>query len=138
MWQAATATTLAGVQVADGPQVNSDASPDWLFVAYDGEADSGNPGVEAQQSLMAFTRVKGEDASVTCSVVSVRGDPDVVAARARALSILAAAEDLLRTDMQLGGLVMHAFVSGFQYYPSQTTSGAKARVVFTVTYKAQL
>jgi hypothetical protein len=138
LWQGAVSSTLAGVVVADGPQANSDPSPDLLFVAYDGVADSGALIVDATQNLMAFQRVKGEDASVTCSVVSYRGEPDVISARARAFAVLAAAEDLLRANMTLGGLVMHAFVSSHQYYPSQTETGAMARVVFTVTYKAQL
>jgi hypothetical protein len=134
LWQ-----PLTGVQVADGPQANSDASDDWLFVAFDGDApDEGNEAVAAEQSLMAFLKTKQEDAEVTCAVVSRRGDTDIPAARARAYDIVSDAEDLLRTDMQLGGLVMHAFVSAHQYIPVITQGGCKARVVFTVTYKAQL
>jgi hypothetical protein len=131
-------STLAGVVVVDGPQVNSDPSPDWLFVAFDGVENSGAPAVDATQSLMAFQRVKGEDASITCAVVCDTGEDDSAAVRARILGILGAAESLLRANMQLGGLVMHAYVSAYQYYPAQTTSGSTARVVFTVTYKAQL
>ena len=138
MWQAAAATTLAGGKVVDGPQANSDPSPDWLFVGFDGAIDSGGFGVDAQQSLMAFAKVKAEDGSVTCAVSSFRGEPDVAAARARAYAVVAAAEDLLRNNMQLGGLVMHAFVSAHQYYPSQTDDGALVRIVFTVTYKGQI
>lgn len=138
LWQGATTTTLTGVVVADGPQADSDPSPDLLYVAYNGEPDSGALIVDATQNLMGFARLKGEDASVTCSILSSAGEPNVISARARAFTILAAAEDLLRADMQLGGLVMQAYVSSHQYYPSQTTSGAVARVVFTVTYKAQL
>jgi hypothetical protein len=139
LWQAAMATTLSGVQVVDGPQVNADASSDWLFVGYDGDSpDDGNEGAVATQDLMAFAKVKQEDAEITCAVVTVRGDADIPAARARALAIFAAAEDLLRADMHLAGAVMHAFVSAHQYMPAITQGGAKVRVVFTVTYKAQL
>jgi hypothetical protein len=139
LWQAAMSGTLSGVQVVDGPQVNSDPSSDWLFVAFDGDQpDEGNEAVVATQDLMAFAKVKQEDAEVTCAAISVRGDADVPSARARAFAIVSAAEDLLRTDMQLGGLVMHAFVSSHQYIPVITQGGCKARVVFTVTYKAQL
>jgi hypothetical protein len=134
LWQ-----PLTGVQVVDGPQANSDASDDWLFVAFDGDLpDEGNEAVDATQDLMAFLKTKQEDAEVTCAVVSRRGDTDIPAARARAYDIVSDAEDLLRADMQLGGLVMHAFVSAHQYIPIVTQGGAKVRVVFTVTYKAQL
>lgn len=132
-WQAA----LTGVSVADGPQVNSDPAPDWLFVGSDA-ADTGNLAAFGEQSLMAFTRVKKDNGQVTCAVVSVRGDDNITAARASANATLSAAEDALRADMTLGGLVMQAYVSTYQYTPSQTTAGAHVRIVFTVTYLAQL
>lgn len=137
MWQAAPA--LEGVRVVDGPQANSEASPDWLFVGADGDApDEGNEAAVIEQSFMAFAKTKQEDGEVTCAVVSVRGDTDIPSARARAYAVVSAAEDALRTDLTLGALVMHAFVSAHQYMPAQTTDGARVRVVFTVTYKAQI
>lgn len=135
VWTAA----LTGINVVDGPQVNSDPTGDWLFVGFNGDIpDEYNEGAIAQQSLMAFARTKQEDAQITCAVVSVSGDSDIPAARARAYGFAAAAEDAVRADMQLGGLVMHAFVSDYRYSPVQTQQGAKVRIVFTVTYKAQL
>lgn len=132
-------TALTGIQVADGPQVNSDPSDDWLFVGFNGDTpDESNEGATVEQSLMSFARVNQEDGQVTCAVVSRSSDTDIPALRARAMGFLSAAEDAVRTDMQLGGLVMHAFISGFQYSPVQTQQGAKVRVVFTVTYKAQI
>ena len=138
-WQGLTATTLADVQVVDGPQANSDASPDWLFAGHDGGSPTDeNEAAITQQNLMAFARTKGEDAEVRCAAIAVRGDTDIVSARQRAYAIVSAAEDALRADMTLGGLVMHAYVSSHTYIPAQTDKGAKVRVVFTVTYKAQL
>lgn len=138
LWQNAPA--LEGCQVVDGPQVNSDPSDDWLFVGFNGDApDEYNQGAIADQSLMAFAKPKFEDGQVTCAMVSRSGGiADVPAARARAYGNLSAAESSVRNDMQLGGLVMHAYVSNHQYSPVQTQQGAKVRVVFTVTYKAQL
>jgi hypothetical protein len=135
MWSAA----LTGVNVVDGPQVNSDASTDWLFVGFDGdEPDEGTEAVSAEQELMAFAKTKQESAEVTCAAVVVDGGTDTTTVRSRAYAILSAAEDALRLDMQLGGLVMHAFISAHIYIPVITTGGCKARVVFTVTYLAQL
>lgn len=135
MWQSA----VNGVQVVDGPQVNSDPSGDWLFVGFNGDTpDEYNQGATADQALMSFARVKAEEGQITCAVVCVSGDSDIPARRARAFSFLSAAEDALRANMQLGGLVMHAYVSNIQYSPVQTQQGAKVRIVFSVTYKAQL
>lgn len=135
IWTAA----LTGINVVDGPQVTSDASSDWLFVGFNGDTpDEYNEGAVGQQSLMAFAKVKGDDGQVTCAVVSRSGNTDITATRARADGFLAAAEGAVRADMTLGGLVMSAFVSDYRYSPVQTQQGAKVRVVFTVTYKAQL
>lgn len=137
LWQAAPA--LSDRRVVDGPQASGDASPDWLFVGSDSDfPDEDTDAAVVEQSLMAFAKVKQEDGEVICSAVSVRGDTDVAAARASAYATVSAAEDALRADMQLGGLVMHAFVSSHRYIPVITQSGAKVRVVFTVTYKAQI
>jgi Na+(H+)/acetate symporter ActP len=135
MWTAA----LTGVNVVDGPQVTSDAADDWLFVGYNGDTpDEYNEGATGQQSLMAFAKVKGDDGQVICAIVSRNGDSNVVATRARANGVLSTAEAAVRADMQLGGLVMQAYISDYRYSPVQTKAGAKVRVVFTVTYKAQL
>lgn len=137
MWQAD--PDLTGVQVVDGPQANSEAVNEWLFVGFDGDApDEGNEAVSAEQDLMAFAKTKQETGEVTCAVVIRSGDMNTTTVRARAYDVFSDAEDTLRSNMQLGGLVMHAYVSGHQYIPVQTTAGAKARVVFTVTYLAQL
>ena len=127
------------LQVVDGPQVNGDASNDWLFVGYSGDTpDEFNIGATAEQSLMTFAKGKQEDGQVTCAVISRSGDTEVASTRLRAYGFLSAAETALRNDMTLGGLVMHAFVSSHQYFPVQTQAAAKVRVVFTVTYKAHL
>lgn len=137
MWQAD--TDLSAVEVVDGPQANSDAANKWLFVGFDGDApDEGNEAVAAEQDLMAFLKTKQETGEVTNAVVVRDGGTDTAALRAQAYKIFSDAEDTLRADMTLGGLVMHAYISEHQYIPVITQAGAKARVVFTVTYQAQL
>lgn len=140
-WQALSvpAGTLDGVRVVDGPQVTDDASQEWLFVGHDAaEPRSSNDAATAGQTLMAYLRTKQEDGDVRCAAVVVRGDTDIPAARQRALAIVSAAENALRLDMVLSGLVMHSFIAGIAYTPFQTDHGAKVRVVFTVTYQAQI
>lgn len=135
LWQ----TAVTGAQVVDGPQANSDASNDWLFVGADGDApDESNEAAAVDQSWMAFAKTMQETGEVTCAVVSRAGDTDIPTVRARAYAILAAAETALRADPLLGGVVMQSYVSAHQYIPVITQGGCKARVVFTVTYQAQL
>ncbi len=130
-------SALTSVQVADGPQANSDASNDWLFVG-DDAADEGNEAAAVDQSWMAFAKTMQETGEITCAVVSRAGDTDIPSVRARAYAVLATAETALRADPYLGGVVMQSYVSAHQYIPVITQGGCKARVVFTVTYQAQL
>lgn len=136
LWQAA----LPNVQVADGPQANSDPTQVWLFVGYDGgEASEDTEAAVSEQSWMAFAKTKQEAGQVTCAAVAGRGDTDIVAARASAYAVVSAAEDALRADLSLGGVVsLQTYISSHTYIPAQTQAGAKVRVVFTVTYQAQL
>lgn len=132
-------TGLAGVEVRDGPQADSDAANKWLFVASDGNPSSeGSAAVSAQQDWQTFMRGKLEVAEVTCAVLVRAGEPDTLTVRALAYGLFAEAEDLLRADYMLGGLVMQARVSSHHFYPAMLTAGAKARVVFTVNYQAQI
>jgi hypothetical protein len=137
LWQAAVA--LDPVNVVDGPQVNAISEGEWLFVGYDADTlDETTDGAVGLQTFEAFLKTKFETGEVTCSAVVVRGDTDVPAARARAFAIVSAAEDSLRADLSLGGLAMQCWLSEQRFIPMQTNRGAKARVVFTVSYLAQL
>jgi hypothetical protein len=137
-WQALTSTTLANVQVVDGPQMNMDPSQEWLFVGHTGGVSvEGEETGFGQQDFFTFSRGKTENINVDCGIISVRGDGDVMLARQRALVILSACEDALRTDITLGGIVMNAEVAQMMYVPTVTSTGAKIRVTFTVSYQAQ-
>jgi hypothetical protein len=137
LWQAAPA--LDDVQVVDGPQANAESAPEWLFVGYDADTLNENTeGASAEQDWMAFARTKQEEGQVVCSVVVRSGEVNIAAVRTRAFEIVSAAEDALRSDPLLGGLAMQTWLSDQRFIPMVTTSGCKARVVFTVTYLAQL
>lgn len=137
LWQAAPA--LEGVEVVDGPQANSEALNEWLFVGSDGAAPTeGTQVASANQEWQAFARMKQETAEITCAFVVRSGDKDTVTVRVRAYALLGAAETAVRADPTLAGLVMQAGISAHQYFPAMTQAGPIARVVFTVTYLAQL
>lgn len=137
LWDAAPA--LDGVTVYDGPQVNSNPVTEALFVGYDADAlGETNEGAVAVQDWMAFAKTKDENGEITCAVVVVSGSPDIPTVRARAFAIVSAAEGALRTDPLLGGLVMKSWLSEQRFIPMQTDKGAKARVVFTVAYMAEI
>lgn len=134
LFQAAVPT----VRVVDGPQANSEALDEWLFVGHDADdLSGGTEGAVATQEWMT-SNVRREQGDVTSAVVVRSGSVDIPAVRARALSILADCETALRANRTLSGLVMQAELTEHRYFPVVTQSGCKARVVFTVTYVAQL
>lgn len=137
-WQALMTTTLAGVQVVDGPQANADASQEWMFVGHTGGVPT--EGVETaigQQDLYTFAKGTSETMGVDVGIVVVRGDPNITLARQRCFAIMSAAKAALMLDMTLGGIVMEAHVSQIMYVPTVSSAGAKVRVTFTVSYQAQ-
>jgi len=130
---------FTGVKVVDGPQVTYEANPEWLFVGFDGgDADGKGVGIQTEQDWMSFNRTFDERAAVTCALVVTAGNAELVTARARVYTLLTAASDAIRTDPTLGGTVMKSYVSGHTYHPQIGSGGSKARLVFTVTYQAQL
>lgn len=132
-------TALPTVEVRDGPQANSDSANAWLFVGSNGDAPvDGMQAVQANQDWQAFQKVKQENADITCALVVVSGDSDTVGVRSLVYSYLGTAEDSVRADPTLGGLVITSGISSHQYYPALTQSGPKARLVFTLTYLAQI
>jgi hypothetical protein len=134
LWTAA----LADVNVRDGPQVNSEAANDWLFVGSDSDSpDPNSVMADAEEDRLTFS-TKQETNRIKNSIIVRTGDTEIPPVRARAFTILAAAETALMADRTLGGTVMHAIVTGHQYYPTITTAGARVRIVFTVTYRAQI
>ena len=137
LWQAD--PDFSTVRVVDGPQVNEEDANEWLFVGYDADnLDDSTEGASAEQDWMAFAKLKQEQGEVTCAAVVRSGEVNIPAVRARALDIVSDAEDGLRTDPTLGGLVMQSWLSDQRFIPMVTQTGCKARVVFTVSYLAQL
>lgn len=137
LWKAAPA--LAAVTVYDGPQVTGETPTDYLYVGYDGDlSNDDSEGSSAEQDWMAFAKLKQERGEIVCAAIANSGDVDVPAVRARAADIVSKAEDALRVDPLLGGLVMQSWLSDQRFIPVIDSNGSVARVVFTVSYVAQL
>ena len=137
-WQALQSSTLAGVNVVDGPQASMDPTQQWLVVGHTGGVPiEGEESAFGQQDLYTFAKGKSESINIDCGIVCASGDPNIAPARQRCLAIMSVCEDSLRQDMTLGGIVMHAYIAQIMYVPTVTSTGAKVRVTFTVSYQAQ-
>lgn len=124
------------VRVVDGPLLSLTDENEWLFVGNDAAFAEGEGATVTQEWLVAD--VRSEWGEITNAIVVRSGDVDIPALRARALSILGTCETALRANRTLGGLLKDIELITHRYFPAVTSSGSKARIVFTVRYLAQL
>lgn len=112
MFQTATATTLTGVEVVDGPPTLVPAgTPEALVV---GGGWSPDETVIASSTLEPFSDyAQVETITIPVAVMTETGDVAAAAMATRAAEILAAVKALLLADPTLGGLVGYSLdVSG--------------------------
>lgn len=141
-FQAATATTLAGVTVFDGPEVTGAAPQMAIYVGVDDidSPDAQNSADSQQEWAGLGKQAINETVTVRCTAVAWSGSDDVRTVRQNAYAIMSAAEDLLRGDASLGGNVLFAnpAVETRQLRQNTTTKGMVAQVTFDVTGKARI
>jgi hypothetical protein len=129
---------LYGVEVIDGPPVESPGAVDLVMVGHDYGPDSdAEITVEQEWADLACTR-RTERGAVPCSVLSQTGDVDVPGRRARVLQLLAACEAALRADLSLGGVVRVAQLESAGAHQFTNDKGTAVVVPFTVTYVASV
>ncbi|WP_225080446.1 hypothetical protein [Streptomyces sp. CoT10] len=123
---------LAGVVVADGPQVTDSAALEWLVIGFDGDP-SGD--FEAAESVGGWTGLgtrRDEEFQITVAAIVNRGDTDIVAARRRAYEIAARVAAWLSARPNLGLLSVEAAIGTTRLVQDQTEQGAHARLLLTV------
>lgn len=125
-----------GVQVADGPEVNEAAAPDWLVIGFDGDA---NGDFEAATSVGGWSDLgtgREEEFQVTVAAIASRGDTDIVTARQRVYEIAAPVEAWLRADPSIGLRSLEAAIAGTRLTQDQTDQGAQAVLLLSVAGRA--
>lgn len=125
------------VAVFDGPAPTADPAPLALYVGVDDVfSDSAPISATSEQSRMGAGRGRQETAEIRCAAVAWSGDGDLRTVRASAFAILAAAEDLIRTNAdRYGGNADQGSpgVSGITVQQS-AAGGSTVQVAFSVTF----
>lgn len=134
--------TLTNVTVLDHTGITDDPG-DYLMVGIDDpDSDSPSSGEFQQEWTSVPGRHRSEDGTVTCAAMTWNGDSNLRVARADAKAMLAAIENNLRTDPNLGaavpGLMWTSF--GTRGKPTQILgeTGAVVIVSFDIAYKARI
>lgn len=124
---------LSGVQVVDGQPLRTD--PDVVCIGFTGNA--GESSVESTRTVEQLKRQPDrEQYEITSLASSWSGATDPVAVRNRAYELLDVVAAELAKDPRLGGLVTEVRLSSDRFAQEQTSKGAVATVMFTITVNA--
>jgi hypothetical protein len=126
------AAELAGVQVADGPEVTDSGAPDWLIVGYDGDPTGDFQAAATVGGWAGLGSRREEQWQVTVAAIASRGDTDVRAARARVYEIGARVEAWLAADPSLGLPALEAAIEASRLTQDQDGPGMQAVLLLTV------
>jgi hypothetical protein len=131
-------SSLTGVRVFDGAQVDQSYPGDAIAIGHDGsfgdiEMQIGN----IADTPFAFTNLHEENGSINCSLWSQDGSTDIAARRTRAFAILSAVDTALRVDPTFGGTCLYSILATDSISYDQTGFGVACKINFTINYQAQ-
>jgi hypothetical protein len=126
------------VLVFDGPPTTADPAPLALHVGMDDLfSDQAPTSATSEQIRQGYGQHRQETVTIHCAAVAWAGTDDMRTVRTAAFAIVAAVEDLIRTDAsKFGGNADQGSpgVSGGTLQQNNTAQGAVAQVTFTITF----
>lgn len=128
---------LPTARVIDGP-FTTVPDGDYLTV---GSTPDGDTTTGQQDWASLGNRARNEQIDVPCYCDSYSGSTDVAARRNAAFAMFAAAEDALRTDPTLGGVIPNpgwAQIGTYSERQEQTEAGLAVGVVFHVLIQTRI
>lgn len=132
------ASSLSGVRVFDGPEIDGSYPGDFIAVGHDGTDDGDvQAGSGRQQYLELGNRRQFEDGSVSCFLAAWDGGTSLAARRVRAFALLSAIDTLIRSDPSFGGVCLYSSLDSYAVNYRQTDLGAAVVIDFSVAYKAR-
>lgn len=139
----AAAALPATTKVSDGPDVSNEPG-DFLMVGVD-DPDAGTTmfvsAVTSQKpGPFGLNRPRDEFGEIICAAQSWNGDGNAKTARDAVYAITAALENLCRTNPSLGvpGVLWTGYGSASQLRQGQTPAGARADLIFRISFRARL
>lgn len=132
------ASSLSGVRVFDGAQVDESYPTDAVAIGHDGSfGDSEMQAGNITNIPLAFTDLHDESGAISCSLWSQDGSTDISARRTRAFALLSAIDTVIRTDPTFGGIVFYTILESNSISYRQTQLGVAVVLDFTIRYTAQ-
>ena len=134
------ASSLTGVRIYDGIEIDLSYPGDMIAVGHDGNLDSDevSAGSIRQRYENLGARNKMENGVVNCVLWSQSGITDLSALRTKAFSTLGNIETIIRTDASLGSVVIYADLDQGQMTYIQSPAGAGVQITFSISYTVKI
>ena len=132
------ASSLSGVRIFDGPEVDMSYPNDFIVVGHDGSEDGEVSVASVTQTFQQLGNMKQfEDGTVDCFLSTWDGGTSLSARRARAGVLLSAIDTAIRANATLDGSCIYSQIASHSMTYLQTDVGAAVNVNFTISYRAR-
>jgi hypothetical protein len=132
------ASSLTGVRVFDGAEVDFSYPGDAIAIGHDGSfGDSEMQVGNIQDTPFAFTDLHEESGTISCSLWSQDGSTDIASRRTRAFAVLNAIDTVIRSNSTFDGTCLYSILSANTVSYRQTDMGVAVVLDFTISYQAQ-
>ena len=132
------ASSLSGVRVFDGAQIDFSYPGDAVAIGHDGSFGDTEQQVGTIQNVpFAFTDLHEEEGTISCSLWSQDGTTDIKSRRTRAFALMSAVDTVIRQDPTFGGIALYTLLSTNNIFYRQTDFGVAVVIDFSISYQAQ-
>ena len=132
------ASSLSGVTIYDGIEIDSSDPLNWISIGHDGSEDGEVIAANVRNEYKVLgAKSMYENGSLNCTLVSWTGDTNLSACRTSAYSLLSAVDTVIRTDPSFGGVVLWSGLENHTPTYLQTNQGSGVQINFTIFYQAR-
>lgn len=132
------ASSLSGVTIYDGIEIDSSDPTNWIAVGHDGGEDGEVVVANIRNEYKTLgAKSMFEDGFLNCTLVSWTGDTSLSACRVSAYALLDAVDTVIRSDPSFGGVVLYSGLESNSPTYLQTNQGAGIQINFTISYRAK-
>ena len=134
------ASSLSGVRIFDGIEIDMSYPGDAIAVGHDGNLDGDEVSASSiRQEYRPLGAIsKFEHGSLSCFLWSANGTVDIATRRTQAFTLLGAVESVIRADVSFNGLVQFSAMEQGEIRYRQTTNGVGVGILFTITYQSRI
>lgn len=132
------ASSLSGVTIYDGIEIDSSDPTSWISVGHDGSEDGEVVAANVRNEYKALgAKSMFEDGTLNCTLSAWTGETNLSVCRNSAYTLLNAIDTVIRIDPSFGGVVLYSGLENHSPTYLQTNQGAAVQINFTIFYRAR-